>query len=445
MRKILVSLVIVTLIFGVLSIGFADNEKGTYHIALEGEISSIDPNEMIYSEVTGFLYEGLYTLKNGEVVSAMAESYSVSEDGLVHTFTIGQRYWSDGTPVTAQDFVNGWNRIPESELFADYDNHILNFFNVDSYYALGDNTFEVTLTAPTQNFFVTTINSYLSPYKSEGLYNGRYIYKTIKKYKKLKQNQYYYDTVNCNKIIIYENIAFDDYEKGFYDMYLTQDPWSCNELYEVSDSTGSFVFLLNPDTIVLETRQMITKALMEGSYPSQVIRVDTDTVYPQTLKSPYSSISFDAAVDQSHMVLTDLGGLEINFVTPNTPIHIAESLEVQSILLDELNIIVNIEIVDDWAEFRDKRNGMEYDIVYFGWIVDRFSPDDLLSFYSRYYDFYDFDLNISEADYDSYVQDKIDELIGFSTIVPISEYMLTYFAKDNEMVKQEANGVFWFD
>lgn len=444
MKKILVLLVIITLIFVNLNIGFGNNGRGIYQIALEGEISSLDPNEMIYSEVTGFLYEGLYTLKNGEVVSAMAESYSVSEDGLVHTFTIGQRYWSDGTPVTAQDFVNGWNRIPENELYADYDNHVLNYFNVDSYYALGDKTFEVTLTAPTSSFFTTTSNSYLSPYKSEGLYNGRYIYKPTKKFKKLKQNQYYYDTVKCNIIIIYENIAFDDYEKGFYDMYLTQDPWLLNAPYEVSDSRGSFVFLLNPDTIDLETRQMITKALMEESYPSQFRRVDTETVYPQTLKSPYSSISFDAAVDQSHMILTDLSGLEIEFVTPNTPIHLAESLEVQSILLDELNIVVNIEIVDDWAEFSDKRNGMDYDIVYFGWLVDRYTPDDLLSFYSRYYDFYDFDLSVSEVDYDAYVQDKINELIGFSTIVPISEYTFTYLAKDSNMVKQEANGVFWF-
>ena len=41
---------------------------------------------------------------------------SVSEDGLTWRFTLhSDRRWSDGTPVTAQDFVRGWRRVVHSQ------------------------------------------------------------------------------------------------------------------------------------------------------------------------------------------------------------------------------------------------------------------------------------------------------------------------------------------
>ncbi|WP_078435200.1 peptide ABC transporter substrate-binding protein [Metabacillus halosaccharovorans] len=56
--------------------------------------------------------EGLYRLDpNQEVVEGMAEGEpEVSEDGTVYTFKLRDAKWSNGDPVTANDFVYAWQR-----------------------------------------------------------------------------------------------------------------------------------------------------------------------------------------------------------------------------------------------------------------------------------------------------------------------------------------------
>ena len=41
----------------------------------------------------------------------MAENHEQSEDGLVHTFKIRDAKWSNGDPVTANDFEYAWKRV----------------------------------------------------------------------------------------------------------------------------------------------------------------------------------------------------------------------------------------------------------------------------------------------------------------------------------------------
>ena len=55
------------------------------------------------------LYEGLVaTGADGEVIPGAAESWDLSDDGLTYTFHLRDGLkWSDGTPLVAQDFVNG--------------------------------------------------------------------------------------------------------------------------------------------------------------------------------------------------------------------------------------------------------------------------------------------------------------------------------------------------
>ncbi len=43
---------------------------------------------------------------------ALAESWTISDDGLTYTFKIrADAKWSDGKPVTAGDFVYAWKRV----------------------------------------------------------------------------------------------------------------------------------------------------------------------------------------------------------------------------------------------------------------------------------------------------------------------------------------------
>lgn len=56
--------------------------------------------------------EGLYRLgKDHNPELAMANNLQVSDDGLVYTFTLRDAVWSNGEPVTADDFVYSWQRI----------------------------------------------------------------------------------------------------------------------------------------------------------------------------------------------------------------------------------------------------------------------------------------------------------------------------------------------
>lgn len=61
------------------------------------------------------LFEGLYKLDaNAEVVLGQAASVEISEDGLTWTFTLRDDInWSDGEPVTAEDFIFGFDNLVE--------------------------------------------------------------------------------------------------------------------------------------------------------------------------------------------------------------------------------------------------------------------------------------------------------------------------------------------
>ena len=75
---------------------------------------SLDPQlvqENTAAQIVIDLFEGLIWLdENGQVQPAQAEKWTVSDDGKIYTFSLRDAKWSDGTPVTAQDFVLGWQR-----------------------------------------------------------------------------------------------------------------------------------------------------------------------------------------------------------------------------------------------------------------------------------------------------------------------------------------------
>ena len=95
-----------------------------HHIATDG--TSFIAQTMIIS--------GLMELDaNGNPLPDMAESYEMSDDGLVYTFKIrDDANWSNGDPVTANDFVYGWNRLVDPDTASDY-SWILETACVESY------------------------------------------------------------------------------------------------------------------------------------------------------------------------------------------------------------------------------------------------------------------------------------------------------------------------
>ncbi|WP_434401771.1 peptide ABC transporter substrate-binding protein [Planococcus sp. 11815] len=66
--------------------------------------------------------EGLYRLdQQNTAIPAMASAEpEISEDGLTHTFKLRDANWSDGSPVTAHDFVFAWQRAADPETGSTY-------------------------------------------------------------------------------------------------------------------------------------------------------------------------------------------------------------------------------------------------------------------------------------------------------------------------------------
>lgn len=87
----------------------------TLRRGLSGDVSTLDPQKAAdeFSEqVLRDLYEGLTTEgDDGRALPALADSWSVSDDGLIYTFRLrGDARWSNGDPVVSLDVVRGLRR-----------------------------------------------------------------------------------------------------------------------------------------------------------------------------------------------------------------------------------------------------------------------------------------------------------------------------------------------
>lgn len=74
-------------------------------------LDSAKTTDSVSFELLNNVMEGLYRLdKNNEPVEGMAEDVTISEDKKTYTFTLRDAQWSDGEPVTAEDFEYAWKR-----------------------------------------------------------------------------------------------------------------------------------------------------------------------------------------------------------------------------------------------------------------------------------------------------------------------------------------------
>ncbi|EJQ46370.1 hypothetical protein IEE_01869 [Bacillus cereus BAG5X1-1] len=89
------------------------------------EIPTMDTSkstDTLGAQILGNTMEGLYRLdKDNKPIPAAAESSTKSEDGKKYTFKLRKdAKWSNGDPVTAKDFVFGWQRLLDKNTAAEY-------------------------------------------------------------------------------------------------------------------------------------------------------------------------------------------------------------------------------------------------------------------------------------------------------------------------------------
>lgn len=97
---------------------------GTLRVATMGEPASLDPHKISgtwENYVVGDMFVGLTTENTkAAAVPGVAQSWTISEDGQTYTFALRKCTWSDGTPLTANDFVYSMRRILLPETAAEY-------------------------------------------------------------------------------------------------------------------------------------------------------------------------------------------------------------------------------------------------------------------------------------------------------------------------------------
>lgn len=112
------------------------------------------------------MYEGLVVYDpKAEVVPGVAERWETSDDGLTYTFTLrADARWSNGDPVTAEDFVFSFRRIMDPQTGAKYANILYPIRNAEKVNkgeakpeemgvrAVDERTLEIVLENPTPYF-----------------------------------------------------------------------------------------------------------------------------------------------------------------------------------------------------------------------------------------------------------------------------------------------------
>ena len=145
------------------------------------EVATLDPQKaegVPESNVMRNLLEGLVeTDNNGQIVPGVAKQWQ-SEEGRIWTFTLrDDARWSNGQPVTAQDFVYSWQRLADPKTASPYVSYLqaAHVANVDAILsgkaapaelgveALDDRHLQVTLSEPVPYFVAMLAHSAMKP------------------------------------------------------------------------------------------------------------------------------------------------------------------------------------------------------------------------------------------------------------------------------------------
>ncbi|MGB3314318.1 MAG: peptide ABC transporter substrate-binding protein, partial [Albidovulum sp.] len=158
----------------------AENQEYTYWLL--DAIKSMDPQINTDVEGSGImrsLFEGLMNEdQTGNLVPGVATSYELSDDKTTYTFHLRDNAkWSNGDPVTANDFVYAWKRLADPATASEYAWYIelMQIVNASEIIAgekpvdelgvtaVDDHTFEVKITAPLPYFPSMTTHASVFP------------------------------------------------------------------------------------------------------------------------------------------------------------------------------------------------------------------------------------------------------------------------------------------
>lgn len=144
--------------------GGSGDDTLTLRRGISAKVDTLDPHRSSAAWeniIIGDMFLGLTQhTADGQVIPAMAESWTTSDDGLIWTFNLRDTTWSDGVPLTAEDFVFALRRIQDPAIASQYSSLLYVIKNAQplnegrvapeelGVRAIDDRTLEITLEQP---------------------------------------------------------------------------------------------------------------------------------------------------------------------------------------------------------------------------------------------------------------------------------------------------------
>lgn len=169
---IMMSLVLVTVLAACGKQSTQTTGSGKYassqvlNLSYPSSLDSIDISNMSGYGSTGNIFESLYRLgKNGSITPGLAKSTKVSKDGKTYTFTIRNAKWSDGSKITAQDFVYSWKRTVTPATKSQYAYLFSGVKNADAIVAGKKSPSTLGVKAQGKHTFIVTLDKPITYFK----------------------------------------------------------------------------------------------------------------------------------------------------------------------------------------------------------------------------------------------------------------------------------------
>lgn len=401
--------------------------------------SAVDGGNMLLHAFECLLVVG----EDGTLQPGQAETWETSEDGLTWTFHLRDGLkWSDGTDLTANDFVYSWKRVCDPEVAAPYAETVLSMVkgyddaikgDIDALAvtAPDDNTLIVELSNPCSYFGSLAAFATLSPvqqatieansdawavapetYVSNGpFYMTEWVPGSHITFSK-NPNYWNADAIKLDRLkfmlIEDSNAAYSAYQTGevlmIKDVPTEEIPsLTGTDEFHVEPIIGTYYVVLNQNEEVFQDekvrealnlaidREYVGNTLMQGTYSpaSNFIGpgwVDTDgTEFVDNAnggKGYIDNSDFEGNLEKAKQLLADAGYPDgEGFPSIAYTTNDASYHKVVAEYLQQAWAELGIDLqvnIVEWASFTPLRRAQEYDVARNGWVGDYSDPSNML-------------------------------------------------------------------
>lgn len=412
---------------------------------LSNEPDGLDPsitNNSFAQYVILNCFEGLVTYDaSGSVVPGSAESWDISDDGTVYTFHLRDGLkWSDGTALTAGDFVYAIQRVLTPATTAQYLNMVTDYvLNAQEYYdgkatadqlgvkATDDKTLVITLKQPTSYFidvlsmweydpiqkatvdangdkWTNTPETYVcnGPFKVTGMSLNENVI--------LEKNENYWDAANVSlekltyRYITDTSTALTAYESGEVDGIISIPSSDYNRLkaanagVQTNPSYGTVYYNINCSVEPYNNplvRKALCLAVDRQSIIDNVVQIDAQPAYSYLApgyvvdgkditegRSNYG-LSATADVEGAKAALAEAGYPDgKGFPTLQLSYYDNDTVKKVVEAMAEMfktNLGINVEVSsNDWAIYYEGVQKGNYQVCAMGWSADYLNPMSFL-------------------------------------------------------------------